>query len=97
MWGAIALELGGGAMLIAGLLTRLISLALFVYLLVLAVVFHHYWTMTGGLARVEHAAFFEHLGMAGGMLYVVAFGAGAYSLDALIFRARAVPQPASRT
>ena len=37
-------------------------------------------------AHAQHAAFFEHLSMMGGMLYVVAFGAGAYSLDALLRR-----------
>ena len=36
--------------------------------------------------RIQHAAFFEHMAMIGGMLYVAAFGAGAFSLDGLLFR-----------
>jgi len=86
VWGAIALELGGGIMLIVGLLTRLVALALFLYTLTLAVLFHPYWAAAAGAAaRTQHALFFNHLAMMGGMLFVIAFGAGPYSLDALIF------------
>ena len=85
VWGAVALELGGGILLIVGLLTRLVGLAFFVYTLTLAVVFHAYWTLTGAAAHAQHTAFFEHLAIMGGMLYVVAFGAGPYSIDAMIW------------
>jgi len=95
VWGAIALELVGGLMLMAGVLTRLVSFLLFLYVLVLAVVFHRYWEMTGERARANHGDFFQHLAIMGGMLYVMAFGAGPYSIDALIRRRPAVPQPAT--
>ena len=36
------------------------------------------------LARTDASSFFAHLSMMGGMLFVVAFGLGAYSVDALI-------------
>jgi putative oxidoreductase len=85
VWGAVALEIGGGAMLIVGLLARLVALALFFYTLTLAVLFHAYWTFTGAAAHAQHNDFFQHLSMMGGMLFVVAFGAGPYSIDALIF------------
>jgi putative oxidoreductase len=85
VWGAVALEVGGGAMLIAGLLARLVALALFFYTLALAVLFHPYWALTGAAAHAQHNDFFQHLSMMGGMLFVVAFGAGPYSIDALIF------------
>lgn len=85
VWGAVALELIGGTMLIAGLLTRLAAAALFFYTLALAVLFHPYWAAADAAARTQHAFFFNHLAMMGGMLYVVAFGAGPFSLDALIF------------
>jgi len=95
VWGAVALELGGGIMLIVGFLTRLVAAAYFFYLLALAVLFHPYWTMTGAEAHAQHTEFFQHLAIMGGMLFVVAFGAGPYSIDSLIWR-REPPQPRPR-
>lgn len=85
VWGAVALELGGGIMLIVGLLARLVAAAFFFYVLILAVLFHAYWTMTGAAAHSQFSIFFEHIAIMGGMLFVVAFGAGPYSIDALIW------------
>jgi putative oxidoreductase len=85
VWGAVALELGGGIMLIVGLLTRLVGLAFFFYTLVLAVLFHAYWTLSGAAAHSQYSIFYEHIAIMGGMLYVVAFGAGPHSIDALIW------------
>ena len=85
VWGAIALELGGGLMLIAGLYARWVALALFFYTFSLAMIFHAYWTVSDpAAARIDASSFFGHLSMMGGMLFVVAFGAGAYSVDALM-------------
>jgi putative oxidoreductase len=89
--GAIALELGGGLMLVAGLYARWAALALFFYTFSLALIFHHYWTISDpAAARTDASSFFGHLSMMGGMLFVmlfvVAFGAGAYSVDALMAR-----------
>jgi putative oxidoreductase len=86
VWGAVAVELGGGLMLMTGLLTRCVALVLCLYTLALALIFHAYWAVPAAEVRTQHGAFFEHIAMMGGMLYVVAFGAGAYSLDALIRR-----------
>ena len=87
IWGAIALELGGGLMLVAGLYARWVARALFFYTLSLALIFYPYWTASDpAVARTEASSFFGHLSMMGGMLFVVAFGAGAYSVDALMNR-----------
>src|SRR5947209_7231010 len=87
VWGAIALELGGGLMLVAGLYARWVALALLFYTLSLALLFHAYWTASDpAAARTEANSFFGHLSMMGGMLLVVAFGPGAYSVDALMNR-----------
>jgi putative oxidoreductase len=86
VWGAVLVELGGGIILMAGLHARWAALALFFYTLTLALVFHAYWAAPEATARTEAAFFFGHLSMMGGMLYVVAFGAGPYSIDALIGR-----------
>jgi putative oxidoreductase len=87
VWGVIALELGGGLMLVAGLYARWVALALFCYTFCLTLIFHHYWTVSDPTAaRTEASSFFGHLSMMGGLLLVVAFGAGAYSVDALMAR-----------
>ncbi len=97
VWGAIALELVGGLMLVAGLYARLIALALFFYTFSLALIFHAYWTVADPMAaRTDASFFFGHLSMMGGMLFVVAFGAGAYSIDALLKLPSAGPVTARR-
>jgi putative oxidoreductase len=84
VFGAIMMELGGGLLLMVGLFARWAALALFFYTLTLALIFHAYWAVPDAQARLQASVFFGHLSMMGGMLVVVAFGAGAYSLDALV-------------
>lgn len=86
VWGAVVMEMGGGLLLIAGLFTRWAAAALFFYTLVLAVIFHAFWAAPAAAVRTETSTFLGHLSMMGGMLFVVVFGAGAYSLDALWLR-----------
>jgi putative oxidoreductase len=88
IWGVIALELGGGLALIAGFLGRLMALLLFFYLIALTVLFHAYWTFPADEVAAQRIAFFSHLSMMGGMLFVVAFGSGPFSIDSLLFGRR---------
>jgi putative oxidoreductase len=83
VWGAVALEIGGGLALIVGLFARCAALALFFYTLALALIFHAFWAVPPDAVRRETASFLGHLAMMGGMLYVVAIGAGRYSIDGL--------------
>ena len=72
----IALELGGGLLLVAGYKTRLIALALAGFSLASAVLFH------SNLAdQTMFIMFFKNVAMAGGFLIIAAHGPGAYSLD----------------
>jgi putative oxidoreductase len=85
IYGVIALELGGGLMMMAGLFTRWVAAAFFLYITTLAVLFHGYWNVAdAAAARTDASFFFGHLSMMGGMLGFVAFGAGAFSIDALM-------------
>jgi putative oxidoreductase len=74
---AVAIELGGGVMLALGIKTRLVAAALAAFSVVTALVFHH---ALGDQNQLIH--FMKNIAMAGGLLQVVAFGAGVYSLDA---------------
>ncbi|MDQ1834892.1 DoxX family protein [Massilia scottii] len=73
---AIAVELVGGLMLALGIKTRLVALGLALFSIVTGLVFHH---AIGDQNQMIHLL--KNLAMAGGLLQVVAFGAGAYSLE----------------
>jgi len=64
------------------------ALILAAYTLALGLIFHAYWLAPAAEARFERIIFFNHLSVIGGMLIVVAFGAGCLSLDALSGRRR---------
>ena len=86
VWGAVVVELGIGLCLMAGLLARAAALVLAAYTLALGLLFHAFWLAPAAEARFDRIIFFNHLSIIGGMLIVVAFGAGYYSLDALMQR-----------
>ena len=73
---AMVLELVGGVLMIAGYQTRLIAALLAAYSIITALIFHHAF---GDQNQMFH--FLKNLAMAGGLIQVVVFGAGAYSLD----------------
>jgi putative oxidoreductase len=82
---AVLVELGGGLLLIAGYQARSVALALAAFSLVTAVVFH------GNVAdQNQMIHFLKNVMMAGGLLQIVAFGAGAISLDARLVRSGGV-------
>src|SRR5262249_47936461 len=74
---AIAVEIGGGALLIVGFRTRIVALVLAAFSVVAALAFH---TNFGDPDQLIH--FLKNIAMTGGLLQVVAFGSGSFSLDA---------------
>lgn len=73
---AVVAEVGGGLLLILGFRVRLVALALAAFSIVTGLAFHH---AVGDQNQMIHLL--KNFAMAGGLLQVVAFGAGAYSLD----------------
>ena len=72
----IVVEIGGGALLAAGLWTRWAALALAVFSLLAASLFH------GNFADRNQMLHFEKdLAIAGGLLVLAAFGPGRWSID----------------
>ncbi len=69
-------EIGGGALLLIGYRTRLAAAALAIFTVAAAVFFHHAF---GDQNQMIH--FMKNLAITGGLLQVIAFGAGAFSLD----------------
>lgn len=78
----ILVELGGGLALVLGFYARWAALALAVFTLLAAFIFHNYWAVPAAQVMMQQINFWKNISIAGGMLMVVAFGAGAYSLDA---------------
>ena len=73
---AVAVELGGGLLLIAGYQARSVATALALFSLATAVSFHSNFADQNQMIH-----FLKNVMMAGGLLQIVAFGAGAISID----------------
>jgi putative oxidoreductase len=73
---AVAIELGGGLLLIAGYRTRFVAAGLAVFALATAISFHSNFADQNQMIH-----FLKNVMMAGGLLQIVAFGAGAFSVD----------------
>lgn len=73
---AVIVELIGGLALLVGFQTRLIAAALAIFTLAAAVLFHNNMADQNQMIH-----FMKNLAITGGLLQVVAFGAGAFSLD----------------
>jgi len=73
---AVAVELGGGLLLIAGYQTRFVAAALAIFSLATAFSFHSNFADQNQMIH-----FLKNVMMAGGLLQIAAFGAGALSLD----------------
>jgi len=73
---AILVELGGGLLLIAGYQTRAVALAMAVFTVATAVFFHNNFADQNQMIH-----FLKNIMITGGLLQIVAFGAGAFSVD----------------
>jgi putative oxidoreductase len=73
---AVAVELGGGLLLILGYRVRPVSLALAVFSLATAISFHNNFADQNQMIH-----FLKNVMMAGGLLQITAFGAGALSIE----------------
>jgi putative oxidoreductase len=74
---AVVVELSGGLAILFGLFTRPVALVCAIWCVATALIAH-----TNLADRAQEIQFFKNMGLAGGFLYVAAFGAGAWSLDA---------------
>jgi putative oxidoreductase len=74
---AALIEVGGGLALVLGFRTRIVATILAAFAIVTAFAFHNNFADQG-----QFINFWKNVAMAGGLLQVVAFGAGRFSLDA---------------
>ena len=78
----ICIELGGGLMLVFGLFTRPAAFVLAVFTILAGLIFHNFWAASEAMRLSQQTNFMKNLSIAGGMLVLAVFGAGALSLDA---------------
>jgi putative oxidoreductase len=78
---AILVELGGGLALAFGWKARISAAALFLFLIPTTVIFHAYWAAPADQVMMQQINFWKNVSIMGGMLAVVAFGAGAWAFD----------------
>lgn len=80
--GAIAFELAGAVMLIIGWRVHWGALMLILFTIPATLVFHNFWAVDAAQYGNQLNHFLKNTAMIGGLLYVMAFGAGPLSADA---------------
>jgi putative oxidoreductase len=83
---AVVVELGGGLLLVSGFQTRAAAAALALFSFATALTFHNNFADQNQMIH-----FLKNVMMAGGLLQIVAFGAGALGLDTLRAKGGEVP------
>jgi putative oxidoreductase len=79
---SIVIQFFGGLALLLGFKGRITGWLLFLFLIPTTLVLHKFW---GAAARPgQEIQFFKNMGIMGGLLFIGTFGAGAYSIDALL-------------
>jgi len=81
-FGTASLEVLGGLALAFGLKARWAAGALAFFTLLASFLFHNFWAMPADQVMVNQLMFMKNLSVIGGLLMVVAFGAGPASVDA---------------
>ena len=79
---ALVVELGGGLLLAVGWKTRWVAaIAIILFTIAASFLFHDFWNMADAARRTNQVMFLKNIAIIGGLLMVVAFGPGRYSVD----------------
>ncbi len=79
---SIIMEFGGGVLILFGWFARFGGLLIFAFIIPVTYYFHDFWTLEPALVVNQMAHFMKNLAMVGGALFIVANGAGGFSIDA---------------
>jgi putative oxidoreductase len=89
LFGAIGLLLLGGISLLAGAWTRIGSFFLLVFIVAATFYFHDFWKFADPTQRqLQTIQFMKNLAISGGLLSLIAFGGGPWSVDGWITKRR---------
>lgn len=78
---SIVVEIVGGLALLIGFRARWAALAFVVFLIIITPIFHNFWSAPPAEVMSQQINFIKNMAIVGGMLMVMAFGAGGYSVD----------------
>ena len=78
---AVIVELLVGLALLVGYKARYAALILAVFTVAAAIGFHNFWAMEEAKVMINRIQFFKNLSIAGGLLFIAAYGAGPFALD----------------
>ena len=78
---AATVELVSSILLIIGWQARWAAAALLLFTIPATFIFHNFWAVDAAQVQNQTIHFMKNLSMMGGMLYVMAFGAGPLSVD----------------
>lgn len=77
-------EIAGALSIMSGFLTRLGAIGLVAFLVITTWYFHDFWNLVEPERKTQMVQCMKNLAVSGGLLLLVAEGAGRYSLDAAI-------------
>jgi putative oxidoreductase len=80
-YAAAGVELLGGILIIVGLFTRTAAAALFIFAALTIYFFHPFWTLDGAQATAQQIHALKNLAIMGGLLLLVAYGPGRFSIS----------------
>lgn len=78
---ALAIELIGGIAILVGYKTRWAAALLALFTITAAVLFHNYWAVPPAQQMAESINFGKNVAIFGGLMFLVAWGAGPLSVD----------------
>ncbi len=84
----VLVEVGGAALIILGWQARIAAGVVFLFMIPVTLTFHWDWGN-----RMQEVQFFKNMATMGGLLMIVAFGAGRFSLDGRSRAARGSTRP----
>ena len=76
----IAIELGGGLMILVGWQARWVATIIFLWMIPVTYLFHAYWGLPPDQMQMQFIQFQKNLAIMGALLLIVAQGSGPYSL-----------------
>lgn len=89
---AVICMLVGGVSVLVGIRARWGAILLILLLIPVTFVFHNYWAVASEDSTNQMHHFMKNLGLIGGLLMVVAFGAGGFSIDLFLRMKKAAKQ-----